>query len=48
MADELLQYVPVRRLGTPEEVAACVAFLVSDEAGYVNGATLSVDGGLTA
>ena len=48
VADDLLQYVPVRRLGTPEEVAACVAFLVSDEAGYVNGATLSVDGGLTA
>jgi meso-butanediol dehydrogenase / (S,S)-butanediol dehydrogenase / diacetyl reductase len=39
--------VPLRRAGTPEEVAACCAFLVSDEASYVNGATLTVDGGAT-
>jgi 3-oxoacyl-[acyl-carrier protein] reductase len=45
---ELLSNVPARRAGTPEEVAACVRFLASDDAGYVNGAVLSVDGGLAA
>lgn len=45
---ELLRAVPARRAGTPEEVAACVRFLASDEASYVNGTTLTVDGGLTA
>ncbi len=45
---ELLAAVPARRAGTPEEVAACVRFLVSDEASYVTGAVLSVDGGLAA
>ena len=45
---ELLSLVPVRRAGTPEEVAACVRFLISEEASYVTGAVLSVDGGLAA
>jgi 3-oxoacyl-[acyl-carrier protein] reductase len=45
---ELLAAVPARRAGTPEEVAACVRFLVSDKASYVTGAVLSVDGGLAA
>ena len=44
----LLSHVPARRAGTPEEVAACVRFLVSKEAGYVTGSTLTVDGGLSA
>jgi 3-oxoacyl-[acyl-carrier protein] reductase len=44
----LLERVPARRAGTPEEVAACVRFLTSEEAGYVTGAVLSVDGGLAA
>jgi 3-oxoacyl-[acyl-carrier protein] reductase len=44
----LLEAVPARRAGTPEEVAACVRFLASDEASYVTGATLTVDGGLSA
>jgi len=39
--------VPMKRLGTPEEVAAAVAFLCSEEAGFVTGQTLSVSGGLT-
>jgi 3-oxoacyl-[acyl-carrier protein] reductase len=44
----LLDRVPARRAGTAEEVAACVRFLTSDQAGYVTGAVLSVDGGLAA
>ena len=45
---DLLSLVPARRAGKPEEVAACVRFLISDEASYVTGAVLSVDGGLAA
>jgi len=48
VAIDLLAMVPARRAGTPEEVAACVRFLVSEEASYVTGAVLSVDGGLAA
>jgi 3-oxoacyl-[acyl-carrier protein] reductase len=48
VSSELLSAVPARRAGTPEEVAACVRFLVSPAAGYVTGAVLSVDGGLAA
>jgi 3-oxoacyl-[acyl-carrier protein] reductase len=48
VATDLLAAVPARRAGTPEEVAACVRFLASDEASYVTGAVLSVDGGLAA
>jgi len=44
----MLGDIPARRAGTPEDVAACVAFLASEEAGYVTGTTLTVDGGLTA
>ena len=39
--------VPIGRLGTPEEIANIYAFLSSDEASYINGHTLSVDGGMT-
>jgi len=39
--------VPMKRLGTPSDVAAAVAFLASDEAGFITGQTLSVSGGLT-
>jgi len=39
--------IPMRRLGEPADVAAAVAFLASDQAGYITGQTLSVSGGLT-
>ena len=48
LPDDLLRAVPAGRAGTPEEVAACVRFLASPAAAYVNGATLTVDGGLSA
>jgi 3-oxoacyl-[acyl-carrier protein] reductase len=47
-SDGLLAAVPAGRVGTPEEVAHAVAFLASEEAGYVNGATLTVDGAMSA
>ncbi len=45
--DNLLENIPMRKMGTPEDVAALVAFLCSDDAKYVTGSTYFVDGGLT-
>jgi 3-oxoacyl-[acyl-carrier protein] reductase len=47
-ARELAARIPARRSGTAEEVAACVRFLASDDAAYVTGTTLTVDGGMSA
>ncbi len=44
---ELLRAIPMGRAGRPEEVAAVVAFICSDRAGYITGQVLSADGGLT-
>ncbi|MFH0806132.1 MAG: SDR family NAD(P)-dependent oxidoreductase [Candidatus Brennerbacteria bacterium] len=46
--DALLAGVPLKRIGTPEEIAAAVVFLSSNEASYVTGATFFVDGGWLA
>jgi glucose 1-dehydrogenase len=46
-AEALIPEIPLQRAGTPGEVAACVAWLASDEARYVTGASYLVDGGLT-
>jgi 3-oxoacyl-[acyl-carrier protein] reductase len=45
---EMAKAIPARRIGTPEEVAACIRFLASEQASYVTGTTLTVDGGLSA
>ena len=44
---ELKGLVPLNRLGTPEEVGATVAFLCSEAAGYITGAVIPVDGGIS-
>jgi acetoacetyl-CoA reductase len=45
MDEVILPAIPVGRLGQPEEVARCVAFLASDAAGFITGSTLSANGG---
>jgi glucose 1-dehydrogenase len=44
---ELMKLVPYKRIGEPEDIARAVVWLASDEADYINGATLYVDGGMT-
>jgi 3-oxoacyl-[acyl-carrier protein] reductase len=46
MKDQLLKMTPLGRLGTPEDVAGAVAFLLSPDAVYITGHVLTVDGGL--
>lgn len=47
LLDNVLKNIPMKKLGKPEDVAALVAFLASDDAKYVTGSTYFVDGGLT-
>jgi 3-oxoacyl-[acyl-carrier protein] reductase len=46
LKEKVLAHVPLRRLGRPEDIAAAVRFLVSDEAGYITGHVLDVNGGM--
>ena len=48
LRDERIAAIPQGRFGKPEEVANCVLFLASDEASYMTGSELVVDGGITA
>ena len=43
--EQIIGQIPVGRLGEPEEIARCVVFLASDEAGFITGATISANGG---
>ncbi|MEY4181726.1 MAG: 3-oxoacyl-[acyl-carrier-protein] reductase [Planctomycetota bacterium] len=45
--DKAIEHIPVRRFGTPDDIAAACAYISSDEAGYLTGHVLVVDGGMT-
>jgi NAD(P)-dependent dehydrogenase (short-subunit alcohol dehydrogenase family) len=45
---DVVSRIPLGRLATPEDIAAAVAYLVSDDSRYVTGTTIKVDGGYTA
>ena len=48
VGNDIVGAIPMRRAGAPDDVAACIRFLASEAAAYVTGATLVVDGGLSA
>jgi 2-hydroxycyclohexanecarboxyl-CoA dehydrogenase len=47
IGDALARAIPLRRLGTPDDYPGLIAFLLSDDAAYITGQTISVSGGLT-
>ena len=46
LKDNMLAHIPLKRFGKPEDVAAAVRFLASEEAGYITGHVLNVNGGM--
>jgi 3-oxoacyl-[acyl-carrier protein] reductase len=46
-ADHADMMIPLKRVGAPEEVAALIAYLASEESGYMTGASLTIDGGMS-
>ena len=48
LRDEVVAFAPMKRIGTPEEIAAAILYLASDQAGFVTGEALTIDGGATA
>jgi len=44
--EKLIENIPLKKLGSPEDIANCVAFLVSDSASYITGQVINVDGGM--
>jgi acetoacetyl-CoA reductase len=45
LKEKIIPFIPVGRLGEPEEIARCVVFLASDDAGFITGSTISANGG---
>ena len=48
MRDEVIAFAPMERIGKPEEIAAAILYLASDQAGFTTGTTFPIDGGATA
>jgi NAD(P)-dependent dehydrogenase (short-subunit alcohol dehydrogenase family) len=48
LIEKLIRGIPLRRIGTPEEIAHAIVYLASDESVYVTGSELVIDGGVTA
>ena len=46
--DDLFKQIPLGRIGKPSDIATAVLYLASDEAGYITGQTLAIDGGMTS
>ena len=46
--DDLFKQIPLGRIGKPSDIATAVLYLASDEAGYITGQTLTIDGGMTS
>ncbi len=42
----VVQQIPVRRIGRPDEVAAAAAFLIGEDVGFINGAVIDINGGI--